>query len=84
MPAPYERFQADWFRLDGKAAAMTGANQNLDIAYAAAFARAGVACKRTPPAYVSGKPFCGAIPQSRFSLTYVRAFRRGKQDFGKD
>lgn len=33
MPAPYERFQADWFRLDGKAAAMTGANQNLGIAH---------------------------------------------------
>lgn len=64
MPAPYERFQADWFRLDGKAAAMTGANQNLDMAYAAAFARADAACKRTPP---------HTFPESRFAAQSRKA-----------
>lgn len=36
-----DRFSMDWFRLDGKVAMVTGANQGLGMAYAVAFAKAG-------------------------------------------
>ncbi|QOX64130.1 SDR family oxidoreductase [Anoxybacterium hadale] len=36
-----ERFNMDWFSLKGKVAMVTGANQGLGMAYAAAFAKAG-------------------------------------------
>ena len=35
------KFQMDWFRLDGKVAMITGANQGLGLGYAVAYARAG-------------------------------------------
>ena len=41
MSNPLERFSMDWFRLDGKVAMVTGANQGLGMAYAVAFAKAG-------------------------------------------
>lgn len=41
MSNPLDRFSMDWFRLDGKVAMVTGANQGLGIGYAVAFARAG-------------------------------------------
>ena len=37
----YSKFSMDAFRLDGKVAMVTGANQGLGIAYAVAFAKAG-------------------------------------------
>ena len=37
----YDKFSMDAFRLDGKVAMITGANQGLGLAYAAAFAKAG-------------------------------------------
>lgn len=41
MSTPFERFSMDWFRLDGKVAMVTGANQGLGMGYAVAFAKAG-------------------------------------------
>ena len=41
MSNPIERFSMDWFRLDGKVAMVTGANQGLGMGYAVAFAKAG-------------------------------------------
>lgn len=41
MSTPFDRFSMDWFRLDGKVAMVTGANQGLGMAYAVAFAKAG-------------------------------------------
>ncbi len=41
MSNPLERFNMDWFRLDGKVAMVTGANQGLGMGYAVAFAKAG-------------------------------------------
>ena len=37
----YSKFSMDSFRLDGKVAMVTGANQGLGVAYAVAFAKAG-------------------------------------------
>ena len=37
----FDKFSMDCFRLDGKVAMVTGANQGLGIAYAVAFAKAG-------------------------------------------
>ena len=36
-----KRFSMDWFRLDGKVAMITGANQGLGMGYAIALAKAG-------------------------------------------
>ena len=41
MSNPMDKFNMDWFRLDGKVAMVTGANQGLGMAYAVAFAKAG-------------------------------------------
>ena len=41
MSNPLDKFNMDWFRLDGKIAMVTGANQGLGMAYAVAFAKAG-------------------------------------------
>lgn len=41
MAGPFDRFNMDFFSLKGKAAIITGGNQGLGMAYAAAFAKAG-------------------------------------------
>ena len=41
MSTVFDKFSLDWFRLDGKVAMVTGANQGLGMAYAVAFAKAG-------------------------------------------
>ena len=41
MSNPLDRFSMDWFRLDGKVAMITGANQGLGMGYAVALAKAG-------------------------------------------
>ena len=41
MSDKYKNFSLDYFSLKGKIAVITGANQGLGLAYAAAFAKAG-------------------------------------------
>ncbi len=40
----FGNFSLDFFSLKGKVAIITGANQGLGMAYAAAFAKAGAEC----------------------------------------